>query len=454
MASLAFSIPVNVEEIISSLQSQNFEAFVVGGSIRDVLLGRETHDWDFTTNASPDQIQKIFPDSFYENDFGTVGLKVRNESGETEEVFEITPYRNEGKYSDSRHPDKISWAKTIEEDLARRDFTINSIALTFDKDEQKFVDPYEGKKDLEDRIIRSVGDPSERFTEDALRLMRAIRFASQLGFEIETETWNALKRHCALIAKISSERIRDELIKILKSDFPGDGIKLLHSSGLLDYILPELTKGVGVSQQGTHHIHDVFDHSVNALRFCKNPDWVVRLATLLHDVGKPITYREQNGKATFYNHDAVGAHVVKEIASRLHFSKEERDKLFTLVRFHMFSVSEFLTDSAIRRFIRKVGQENTSDMLDLRIADRLGSGSKETSWRLEDFKERIIEVQKHIPSVTDLKVNGNDVIETLEITPGPTVGQILNQLFEEIMEDPNKNEREFLLNRIKEIGKT
>ncbi|MCL4390282.1 MAG: CCA tRNA nucleotidyltransferase [Patescibacteria group bacterium] len=435
------TLPSEVKKFIQTIREVGFECYAVGGSVRDTILGRPTHGWDFTTSATPQEIQKILPDSYYNNNFGTVGVKV------ADDIFEITTYRREGKYSDVRHPDEISWAKTIEEDLARRDFAMNAIAT----DGEKIVDPYNGQKDIAAKIIRCVGNPGDRFAEDGLRLMRAIRFASQLGFTIEEATWQAITKNLGLITKVSSERVRDELIKILASDFPADGVKLLHTAGLLDHILPELTKAVGVDQKGTHHVDDVFTHSLKALAACPNPNWVVRLAVLLHDVGKPVTYKEVAGRATFHGHEVVGARVARNIADRLHFSKEDREKLYMLVRWHMFSVSEFLTDAAIRRFIRRVGPDNTTDMLDLRTADRLGSGTPKTSWRHEQFRQRIIEVQKHIPSVNDLKVDGHDVMKVLGIAPGPRVGIILSKLFAEISEDPAKNDREHLLKQIKAV---
>lgn len=430
-------LPDQVKIFIETVQKSGFECYAVGGCVRDLILGRENHDWDFTTNIIPEQIQKIFPESFYNNSFGTVGVKVEND------IFEITPFRTEGKYSDTRHPDVVTWAKTIQEDLSRRDFTINAIAL-----DKVILDPYDGQKDIQNKIIRCVGNPNDRFGEDALRMLRAIRFSSQLKFTIEEDTFEAIKKNAKLITNISGERIRDELVKIFKSDYPADGVTLLYSSGLLDLILPELTKGVGMKQPG-HHIHDVFTHSIEALRHCKNENWVVRFATLIHDIGKPATYLEKEGKPTFYNHEVTGSRIAKDIANRLHFGKVDRDKLFMLVRWHMFTVSEFLTDAAIRRFIKRVEPENTEDMLDLRIADRLGSGSKETSWRLEEFKERIIDVQKHTPSVNDLVVDGNDIMQILGIPPGPKIGEILKKLFEEILEDPSKNNREYLVEKIK-----
>ena len=432
------NLPNQVKIFIETVQKSGFGCYVVGGCVRDLILERENHDWDFTTNATPEQIQKMFPDSFYNNSFGTVGVKVEND------IFEITPYRTEGKYSDLRHPDTVVWAKTLNEDLARRDFTINAMATN----DEKIIDLFNSQEDLKNKVIRCVGNASDRFNEDALRMLRAIRFATQLGFTIEENTFDAIKNNASSITNISGERIRDELVKIFKSDYPADGVTLLHSSGLLDLILPELTKGYGMKQPG-HHIHDVFTHSVEALRHCKNENWVVRFATLIHDIGKPATYLEREGKPTFYNHEVTGSRIAKDVADRLHFGKVDRDKLFMLVRWHMFTVSEFLTDAAIRRFIKRVGPENTEDMLDLRIADRLGSGSKETSWRLEEFKERIIDVQKHTPSVNDLVVDGNNIMQILGIPPGPKIGEILKKLFEEILEDPTKNTREYLVEKIK-----
>jgi len=326
-------LPGKTTEIIEKMQKAGFECFAVGGPVRDLLLGRTVHDWDFTTNATPEQIQKVFPESFYDNNFGTVGIKIKNDQGETQDIFEITPYRKEGKYSDARHPDQIEWAKTIEEDLGRRDLTINAIAITYKAYglyETSVVDPFNGRNDLENKIIRAVGSANDRFQEDALRLMRAIRIATQLGFTIEEKTWEAIRNNASLITTVSSERVRDELIKILSSDYPAHGIKLLDNAGLLQHILPELTAGHGVSQKGTHHKDDVFDHSLKTLASCQNPGWVVRFATLIHDIGKPPAFRERNGKATFYNHEVIGANIARDIARRLHFSREDREKIHVL----------------------------------------------------------------------------------------------------------------------------
>jgi len=445
---MTYNLPLGVKKVLDTLKKAGFQGYAVGGSVRDMLMGRPTKNWDFTTNATPDQILSLFPESFYDNIFGTVGVK--QEDGQ---IFEITTFRTEWGYQDHRHPDKILWGKTLEEDLARRDFTINAIAF----DGQKIIDPYHGEEDIKAKIIRAVGDPSQRFTEDALRLLRAIRIASELEFLIEEKTFAAIAKNASLIKEISGERIREELFKILATAHPADGFMLLRNSGLLKEILPELEKGFGVPQAspGRHHIYDVGTHSFLSLKYCPSLDPLVRFATLLHDVGKPPTFaKDMAGIITFYNHEVIGTSIVRNIAERLKFSKKDRDKLVTLVRWHQFSVDEKQTDSALRRFIRRVGKENLKDMLDLRTGDRLGGGARETSWRLKLFIKRLEEVQKQPFTVTDLKVDGNDVMEILRIGPGPLVGKVLNVLFAEVVEDIKKNEREYLLKRIKEIGKT
>lgn len=437
-------LPESVKKTIETVKKADFEIYVVGGCVRALIMSWSTKDWDFATNATPEQILEIFPNGFYDNTFGTVG--VPQEGGE---VYEITTYRTEREYSDRRHPDIITWGKTLDEDLARRDFTINAIAF----DGQNLIDPFDGQRDLTEKIVRAVGDPSERFSEDALRLLRAVRITTELGFLIEPKTLEAIKENAHLIEKVSGERIREELLKILKSQFPADGFTLLRSCGLLKEILPELDKCFGVEQKspGRHHIYDVGTHSVLSLKNCPSGDPIVRFATLLHDAGKPAVFKkDKKGLITFYNHEVLGTSIVRNIAQRLNFSKKDRERLVNLVRWHQFVVDEFQTDAAIRRFIRRVGPENVQDMFDLRIGDRLGGGcATATSWRLRKFMERTAEVQKHIPSIADLKVNGNDVMQELGIEPGPKVGKILNALFEEITDDPTKNTREYLLERIK-----
>jgi len=459
-------IPKFVVKVLETIQKNNFEVYVVGGGIRDLLLEQTTYDWDFTTNAKPEEIQKIFPESFYDNKFGTVGitagelakqLKIKKydwqeENINPEDVFEITTFRSESSYSDHRRPDEVSWGKNLKEDLQRRDFTINAMALRFKKtNDWEIIDPFKGQKDLEKRIIQTVGNPDERFYEDSLRMIRAIRIAGQLGFTIETKTLNAINKNSSLITKISIERVRDELFKLIKSDYPDDGIRLLFTSGLLQYIIPELIKMRGVQQAG-HHTKDVWNHSLDSLVFCPSPDPIVRFAALIHDIGKPVVVKIKNGHPIFYNHEIVGAKISKKIADRLKFGKKDKDKLWLLVRYHMFNYNPQVTDKSIRKFIKNVGKENINDMMMLRIGDRKGGGSKATSWRLRELQERIGRLMYTPLQIKDLKVSGNDVMRVLKIKPGPKVGQVLQKLFDEVMEDDSNNEREYLLKRIKSLG--
>ncbi len=447
---MQFNIPPEVQDIIKKFEKKNFEIYVVGGAVRDLVMGKTPDDWDFTTNATPDEILKVLgEDAFYDNKFGTVGLPSKSDL----DPFEITTFRTEGGYKDSRHPSIVKWGKSLEEDLQRRDFTINAMALSHD---EKIIDPYNGQKDLKRKIIKAVGNPSERFSEDALRMMRAVRIASQLGFTIDDDTFEAIKTNASLITNIARERIKDELMKTLASPNPYEGIVMLKDSGLMQEILPEVMKMFGVEQKspGRHHIYDVGTHCLYALKFCKSKDPITRFATLIHDIGKPATFKILPTKTiTFYNHEVVGTGIARRIADRLRFSKKETDKLIKLVRWHQFTVNENQTDSSIRRFIKNVGQENVEDMLALRVGDRLGGGATETSWRLEEFKTRLIEVQKEPFSIKDLKINGNDVIRELEIKPGPKVGEILEKLFKEVEEKKIENKKEVLLKEIKQYTK-
>lgn len=442
------------EEVVSAykrIKNSGFEVYLVGGCVRDLLMNKIPNDWDLTTNAKPEELQSIFPNSFYDNKFGTVGIPY--EKDKEKRILEITTYRKEFNYEDSRHPESVEWGKSIEDDLSRRDFTVNSIA--FDFDTKEFIDPFRGRNDIKSKVIRAVGNPDERFKEDALRLMRAIRFAAQLDFKIEEKTLASIKNDSLLIEKISEERIRDELFKILSSDKPYEGIMLLDDVGLLEKILPELARGKGVNQSrpGRHHTEDVFTHNVLSLKFCPSTDSLVRFSALIHDIGKPyVESKDAQGYVIFYNHEIEGSKIARIICDRLKLSKKQRDKIITLIRWHMFSVSEDLTDSAVRRFIRRVGLENVKDMIDLRIGDRLGGGTQTPeSWRLKKFKERIEEQLNPPFSINDLSVNGNDVMRELGIEPGPKVGKILESLFKEVDEDLSKNNRDFLLQRIKEL---
>src|SRR5579872_1362085 len=494
-------IPKEVLRLYQTLQSSGYEVYLVGGCVRDMLLERVVKDWDMTTNATPEELLKVFPNGFYDNQFGTVGIPVefpmsnvkyqisnvdlaqrmrgeeqnfRSEESELRSqenfssdlsapsgVVEITTYRTERNYTDSRHPGEVAWGKTIEEDLQRRDFTINAIAMQLITQNPELktiiVDPYNGQQDLKNRIIRAVGNPNERFKEDALRLMRAIRFATQLSFTIEGSTWKAIQEDAQLLPLISGERIRDELLKILASDYPYEGIMLLKNAGLLEHIIPELLEGIGVSQErpGRHHTSDVFTHNVMSLKSTPSTDPIVRFATLIHDIGKPrVESSDEQGLVIFYNHEIAGTSLAYEICERLKFSKKDRKKVVNLIRWHMFTVDEHITDSAVRRFIRRIGVENVKDMIDLRIGDRLGSGTQTAeSWRLKLFKERIEkELAPAAFSVNDLAIDGNDIMKELNIKPGRQVGELLQKLFEEVDENKELNTKEYLLKRVRELN--
>lgn len=448
-------IDSDVLQIYKRLEGSGFEVFFVGGCVRNMLLDKKPKDWDLTTNATPEQLQAVFPDSFYDNAFGTVGIPLpETQDLEHPGVVEVTTYRTESSYVNHRKPEYVSWGKTIHEDLERRDFTINAMALKIDS-ASKIIDPFDGQKDLVNKIVKAVGNPNERFKEDALRLMRAVRFASQLSFSIEQETMKAIVADAHLIKHVSGERIRDELLKILASDHAYEGIMLLDATGILELILPELITGKGVSQErpGRHHTTDVFTHNVLSLKHTTSTDPIVRLATLLHDVGKPtVRSEDENGLVIFYNHEVAGARIAKEICERLRLSKKQKEKVITLIRWHMFTVDEHITDSAIRRFIRRVGVDNVKDMMDLRIGDRLGGGTQVAeSWRLKKFKERISAELNPPFSINDLVINGTDIMNELNIEPGPKIGKILQALFEEVDENLELNTRDYLLKRIKEI---
>lgn len=452
-------LPKPVLEIIITFEKKGFEIYIVGGAVRDILMGKAVYDWDFTTNATPEEMLAMLSkkDVYYTNEFGTVGIPNEEEG---ERPYEITTFRRDIGYSDARRPDKVKWGKTLKEDLQRRDFTINAMALYRVKEWKsgrvEIIDHYNGQKDIKNKLIRAVGNPNERFSEDALRMMRAVRIASELGFTIQDSTLKAIKANATLINKIAKERVRDELFKILSSPFPYEGMMIFRNVGLMEQILPEMEKAFGIEQKspGRHHIYDVGTHSMLSLKFAaeKTQDPIARFATMIHDIGKPQTFKKTpEGLITFYNHEMVSAKIAKNISQRLRFSRKDSEKLYKLVRYHQFTVDERQTDSAIRRFIRKVAVENIPDMLALRVGDRLGGGARETSWRLEEFKERLLEVQKQPFTVHDLKISGNDVMKELGIKPGPKVGEILEKLYEDVVEKNIPNEKKTLLTRLKEM---
>jgi len=462
-------IPREIILIIQKLKKAGFPAYIVGGCVRDVLRNKKPKDWDIATLAKPEEIQMIFSDSFYKNKFGTVTVKTPSCDSTLKEV-EITTFRKDEKYSDKRHPDKISFAQNIEEDLSRRDFTINAMAIqlmpprsaqdeltTQNKQQMTIIDPFGGQKDLKNKIIKTVGSPEHRFSEDALRLLRAVRFSVTLGpgWQIEKNTFLAIKKFSTLIKAISKDRIRDEFIKIVESQRAAEGVLLLHKIKLLEHIIPELEKGVGMPQN-RHHIYTIFQHSILSLKYAAkyNYNLNVRLAALLHDIAKPQTKRGEGAFATFYNHDVLGARITTRILKRLRFPKKIIEKVALLVRYHMFYYDpEKVTESSVRRLLQRVGKENIDELIQVRICDRKGSGvPKAYPFRLRHFKYVLERVKSHPISVSMLKVNGNDVMGTLKIDSGPRVGLILNALLAEVIEDPQRNSKNYLIKRIKELA--
>lgn len=473
---LQVNIPYPVIYIVNCLNQAKYEAYVVGGAVRDILIEKDlVVDWDITTNAKPEEILSLFEESFYDNAFGTVMVAPKHISQQAQqtfdypnlEVFDITTYRNESGYSNKRHPDEVHWGTSLEEDVSRRDFTINALALEISDPKQALNqvddtgwvqtnvvlhDYHQGIPDLNQGLIRTVGQPDQRFNEDALRMIRGVRISSIIGFEIEPQTLQSIVKNASHIQDISKERIRDELFKILASDRPTEGIELLDETGLLKYILPELQDAKNI-QQGGRHQYDVWRHSLESLRHCPSSDPLVRLATLLHDIGKPKTMKKQGPRGvTFYGHEVVGAHMCNRIADRLRLSKKQKNLLFILVRWHMFTYNPEMTDTAIRRFIRRVGLENINHMINLRIGDRKGGGSKATSWRLRELQQRIGENLYEPMSVRDLKISGDDIMQLMEIKPGPVIGDILDSLFELVMDDQIDNDETILKQKAKEIG--
>ncbi len=451
---MAFKIPKEVKDAAKKLELAGYEAYLVGGCVRDLVIGKKPKDWDVATNARPKDIQEVFPDSVYENNFGTVGVKTGSED-EALKILEVTTFRSESVYEDRRHPKDVRFVSTIAEDLSRRDFTVNALALNLSKSDFDIIDPFDGEKDLKKKIVRAVGDAHQRFKEDALRLMRVARFAVELDFKIEPRTLEAVKKNAGLIEEIAKERIRDELTKIVMADRAAEGIILLEDTELLKYLIPELREGIGCGQN-KHHIYTVFEHNVRALNYTaeKGYSLKVRLASLLHDVGKPRVKRGDGPDSTFYNHEVVGARMALKIMDRLKFPKELVEEVGHLVRYHLFyyNVGE-VTEAGVRRFLARVGPENVDDLLKVREADRIGSGvPKAFPYKLRHLLFMIEKVKRDPISPKMLKVNGTDVMKILNMTPGPKIGWILSVLLEEVLDDPKKNKAEYLTGRVEYLG--
>jgi tRNA nucleotidyltransferase (CCA-adding enzyme) len=513
---LISKIPKEVSYVTDKLEEAGFEAYLVGGSVRDLLMNNSSNgvpkDWDITTNAKPNQIRKLFKKTVYKNTFGTVGVCIplfnhispsTNESLVSDDVsqkesvsceninnvkhetlksgiydleseymiIEVTPYRTEANYSDFRHPDEIVFSDKLEDDLKRRDFTVNALALRISKGHQNLTDIFDGIKDIENKVLRTVGNADDRFKEDALRMLRAIRFSLQLDFSVSFEINESILKNADLVKKISFERIRDELVKMIMSIKPSSGIVMLEKYGLLKNIIPELLEGIGCEQSGAH-IYDVWNHSLHALAHAGDKNWPleIRLAALFHDIGKPRTRRTifQNKvitssslkskfdkkKYTFYGHEVIGAKMAKKIMERLKFSKKEIQLVVSLVRNHMFfSDTEKITLSAVRRIIMKMAlvYANDSDvkkedhpvwdLMKIRECDRAGMKKKESPYRLRKYFAMIEEALHDPLSVRALKIDGNFLIKELGFKAGPRIGWVLHALLEEILDDPNKNSK-------------
>jgi tRNA nucleotidyltransferase (CCA-adding enzyme) len=455
-------IPEHVIWVVTQLRDHGYESYIVGGCVRDLFLGREPHDWDITTNAVPEIIIDIFEKTdmrvVYENSFGTVGII--NKDFEKDNVcyeVEITPYRTEVGYTDNRHPDHISFSTSIHEDVKRRDFTIN--AMAYDPIDNELIDDYHGRDDLEKRCIKTVGDPVERFSEDALRIIRAVRFSAQFGFICETDTLLALRKMAGNLGHISVERIRDECIKIIDAPFAKDGIDMMMRCGLLEYTIPELLEGIGCEQGGAH-AYDVWEHLIRSLEHGTQKEYPfhVKLAALFHDIGKPRSRRASAGRGkkewTFYGHEVIGARMTDDIMKRLKFPHDITEKVVKLVRYHMFfSDPDAITLSAVRRMVSNVGPELIWDLMDVRTCDRIGTGRpKEKPYRLRKYHAMIEEVMRDPVSVKMLKLNGDIMIAEMGMKPGRPIGWILHALLEEVLEDPTLNTREYLGKRAREMA--
>ncbi|MBP6888264.1 MAG: HDIG domain-containing protein [Candidatus Pacebacteria bacterium] len=457
---LTNKIPKEVRGVIAVLQGAGHEAYLVGGCVRDLVMERTPKDYDVTTNATPDEIISLFPKTFYQNTYGTVGVVTCGEdlgtvcSDETVKIVEVTPYRLESTYSDNRHPDEVKWSKKLEDDLKRRDFTCN--ALAFNPVTEELVDLYNGLIDIENRVIRAVGGADTRFNEDALRLMRAVRFVCQLDFDLDSVTRESIEKNSKLLSNISRERVRDEFTKLLTTDFPMRGLVLMKETGLMDYVVPELLRGVGVTQNQAH-MFDVWEHNLRTLQHAADKKWPlhVRLSAIFHDISKPETKRfsKEKNVITFYGHDVVGGRVTREIMERLKFPKDLVEQVSMFVRWHMFfSDTEQITISAVRRLITAVGKENIWDLIDLRICDRIGTGRpKEEPYRLRMYQSMVEQALQDPISLKMLKTDGKRIMDVTHETPGPKIGYVLHALFDEVLEDPENNNENYLDTRAKEL---
>ncbi|HTY13692.1 MAG TPA: CCA tRNA nucleotidyltransferase [Candidatus Omnitrophota bacterium] len=433
--------PAGALNIIRTLKGGGFKCYLVGGCVRDLLLGKSPSEWDLTTDATPEQVgksfKKVIPTGI---DFGTVTVLI------DDSPYEVTTFRRDERYTDGRHPNSVTYSRDLAEDLSRRDFTVN--AMAYDPVSGEFVDKYSGTADLKAKLIRAVGDPLKRFGEDGLRSLRACRFAAVLNFDIEPGTFSAISVTLDISKKVALERVHDELVKMLKAEKPSIGFELMRRSGLLDLFLPELVSCHGIEQPPEYHKYDVYWHSLFSCDAAPADNLVARLAALLHDISKPACKVEY----TFYNHDQTGAELSEGILKRLKFSNEIISKVSNLIRNHMFDYKPAWSDSAVRRFMRRVGPENLEDLFALRRADTRAMGRDIGDEYIGELKGRIGKIieDEHALHVKDLKIDGTDVMKALSIPPGPKVGEALNALLEKVLDDPALNERETLLKLLRE----
>ena len=446
-------IPLVVSATAETLENAGFEAYLVGGCVRDLLRGKTPKDWDLTTNAHPEQIQALFVEHYANNDFGTIGVKTEDEDP-TLQVIEVTPYRSESGYTDLRRPDIVTFGVSLDEDLSRRDFTVN--ALAYRPKTGELVDNYGGMDDLTAKRLKTVGDAHERFNEDALRMMRGVRLAAELGFVIDGATMTAISENSQLLKRISVERVAAEFLRIINSSEPMQGMVFLEKLGLLEHFMPEFKAGIGCDQSGIHAF-DVFEHNMRTVQAAADKGFPenVRIAALFHDIGKPATRRTggKNKHYSFFGHEVVGARMTKSILERLKLPRETIDTVVNLVRWHMFfSDPEMITLAAVRRTIVRIGEDHIDDLLNLRVCDRIGTGRpKEQPFRFRKYKAMVDEALRDPISVKMLKVNGDRIMFMTGEKPGRRLGYVLNALLEEALEDGTKNTKEYMEKRALEL---
>lgn len=444
MKDMKITLPSKVNQIIHTIRSANFDAYAVGGCIRDSVLGRMPNDWDITTSAKPEEIKSLFPKTIDTGiRHGTVTVMLQKEG------FEVTTYRIDGEYEDSRHPKEVTFTASLEEDLKRRDFTINAMAYN---EEEGLIDIFGGMEDIERKVIRCVGEAAERFSEDALRMMRAVRFSAQLGYTIEEKTETAIRKLAPTLQKISAERIQAELVKLVTSPNP-DYLRIAYETGVTKEVLPEFDRMMQTDQNNPHHCYCVGEHTLQAMKQIK-PDKVLRLAMLFHDIAKPdMLTVDEEGIYHFHGHPEEGAVMTKEIMKRLKFDNDTIGKVTTLVRFHDYHIAQ--TPQGMRRAINKIGEDIMPYLFLVKQADMLAQSSYQREGKQKDL-DRLQEIYKEVLAKKDcvclknLAVTGNDLIAS-GMKPGKEIGEILDRLLQLVIEEPACNEKEYLLKKAEEI---